>query len=71
MLSWIRQFKNASKEKPPHFTTNKHIDTESRLPEGKEDGEKGKEVKSDMCTVMDGNWTFGGEHDAVYTETEI
>ena len=27
-------------------------------------------VKGPMCTVTDGNWTFGGEYVVVYTEVE-
>ena len=30
-----------------------------------------KGVKGHIYMVMDRNYTFGGEHDAVYTEAEI
>ena len=30
-----------------------------------------KGVKGYICMVLGKSWTLGGEHDAVYTETEI
>ena len=38
---------------------------------GEGGGRRAKGVKRHVCTVMDGNKTFGGEHDVVYTEAEI
>ena len=34
-------------------------------------GRRLKEVTGQMCVVMDGNQSLGGEHDVIYTETEI
>lgn len=34
-------------------------------------GERAKGVKGHICMVTDKNWTVGGEHGAIYTETEI
>ena len=31
---------------------------------------KVKEAKGHKCTVTDGKWTFGGEHNVIYTEVE-
>ena len=47
--------------------------TENRLmvTRGKRGWGKVKGVKGHMCTVIDGNLTFGGEHDAVYSEVKI
>ena len=35
---------------------------------GEAGGERVKGIKGHMCMVMDGNQTFGREHNAVYTE---
>ena len=38
---------------------------------GKRSGGRAKRVKGHICRVTDKNETIGGEHDAVYTETEV
>ena len=38
---------------------------------GKGSWGEGQGVKGDICTVMDGTQTFGGENDVVLTEVEI
>ena len=55
------------------WTINTHIDEENRLVviRGEEGGRRTKGVKGHTGTVMDGNWPFGSEHSAVYTEAEI
>ena len=50
--------------------TNKHIDTENRLVVTSWEGHGGR-VKGHMCMAMDGNYAFGGQHDAIYIEVEI
>lgn len=39
--------------------------------QGKGDGRSAKGIKGHMCTMTDGNQTFGDEQDTVYTEVEI
>ena len=53
--------------------TNKHIDAENRLVVTREEGGEGrvKQIKGHVCMVTDYNYTFGGDHDAVYKEVEI
>ena len=52
---------------------NKYKDKENRLVVTRREGGWGwvKGVKGHIRMVMDKNWTVGGEHNAVYTETEI
>ena len=33
-------------------------------------GGRAKEIKEHMYGMTGGNWTFGGEHDVVYTEVK-
>ena len=49
------------------------MDKENRLVLTREEGGWGwvKGVKGHICMVMDKSQTLGGEHDAVYTETDI
>ena len=49
------------------------MDKESRLvvSRGERGGERMKGIKGHVNMVMDRNWTFGNEHDAIYTEAEI
>ena len=51
---------------------NKHMDKENRLvlTRGEGVGGRAKGVKRNICMVMDGNETFGCEHNAVYIEGE-
>ena len=38
---------------------------------GEGNGERVKAVKEYICVVTDKSWTIGGEHNAVYKETNI
>ena len=51
---------------------NIHMDKENRLAVTREEGDWGraKGVNGHICMVMDKNQT-GGEHDAIYTETDM
>ena len=51
---------------------NKHTDKENRWVVGREGcGGREKWGRGHIGMVTDDDWTFGGEHDAVHTETEI
>ena len=74
MLNKISQREKNYCMTPLMWQVNKHIDqrTEWWLPEGKGVGrERAERVKGHMCTAMDGNWTFGGEHEAVYIKVGL
>ena len=55
------------------WKTNKCMDKENRavVTRGKAMAGKAKGVQGHICMVIDKNYTIRGEHDAVYTETDI